>query len=58
MKNTNLHDKAAVSFRAGRSLVTLRDLFHSCVLPAGLDRKSVLLQSELENRNEGQASRD
>ena len=38
-EKTNLHDEAAVSFRAGRSLVALRDLFYSCVLPAGRDRK-------------------
>jgi hypothetical protein len=35
----NLHDEVAVSFRARRFLVALRRLFHSGVLPAGLDRK-------------------
>ena len=42
-EKTNLHDEAAVSFRVGKSLVVLlvavRGLFHSCVLPAALDRK-------------------
>ena len=42
-EKTNLHDEAAVSFRVGKSLVVLlvavRGLFHSCVLPAGPDRK-------------------
>jgi hypothetical protein len=42
-EKTNLHDEAAVSFRVGSSLVVLlvavRYLLHSCVLPAGPDRK-------------------
>ena len=38
-ENANSHDKAAVELRAGRSLDALRDLFYSCVLSAGIDRK-------------------
>ena len=41
-ENSNLHDEAAVSFCAGRSLVALRDLCHSLLLSAGRDRKRLL----------------